>query len=164
MVETLEILLPDLKAKRYERRQICDDIEVCARRTALKGEYAFLHSKVGTDYMAAVRYVDSNGNPLFCHLDETFSRQYITTSVQKGSPMLARYNDVIQRVIEAGILDQWWAELKFQARNFTVPVGDYIPLSMEHLQSAFYMLILGYAIPSVSFLVEIFTKRRRIKW
>jgi hypothetical protein len=161
MVDTLEALLPDLKAQRYKRRQICDDIEVCVRRTALKGDYAFLHSKVGTDYAAAVRYVDSNGDPLFCHLDEIFSRQYITTTVQKGSPMLARYNDVIQRVIEGGILDQWWREIKFEAtlsaaRNFTVPVGDYVPLSMEHLQSAFYVLVLGYFIPSMSFLVEIF--------
>lgn len=164
MVDTLESLLPDLKAKRYERRQICDDIEVCARRAAMKGDYAILHSKICTDYIAAVRYVDSNGDPLFCQLDEVFSRQYITTSVQKGSPMLARYNDVIQRVVEGGILDQWWRELRFQAtlsaaRNFTVPVGDYVPLSMEHLQSAFYILILGYIIPTVTFLVEILSHK-----
>jgi hypothetical protein len=168
MVDTLEELLPDLKAKRYDRRQICDDIEVCVRRAALKGDYAFLHSKVSTDYMAAVRYVDSNGDPMFCQLDETFSRQYITTTVQKGSPMLARYNDVIQRVIEGGILDQWWRQLKFQAtlsaaRNFTVPVGDYVPLSIEHLQSPFYVLILGCAIPSIFFLIEMFSHKRSRK-
>jgi hypothetical protein len=161
MFGTFDTLMPDLRTKRYERHQICDDIEDCARRVVLKGDYAFLYSKISTDYMTALRYVDSNGHPILCHLDETFSRQYITVSVQRGSPMLTRYNDIIQRVIEGGFLDQWWREITFRAtllaaRNFTIPVCDYTPLSMEHLQSAFYLLILGYVISLVSFLVEIF--------
>lgn len=168
MVDTLETLLPDLRDKRYERRQICDDIEVCMRRAALNGDYAFLNSKIITNYMAAVRYVDSNGDPLLCQLDEIFSRQYVVMSVQKGSPMLGRYNDVIQRVIEGGILDQWWKELKFQATlsaagNFTPPMGDYVHLSMEHLQSAFYVLLLGYALSSVVFVIEMFSNERSLK-
>ena len=165
-IGTFDTLMPDLKSRRYKRLQICDDIDVFARRLALEGNYAFLYSKISTDYMAAVRYVDSYGHPLFCHLDEKFSRQYITMAVQKGSQMLTRFNDVIQRVIEGGLLDLWWREITFQAtllavRNFTIYFGDYTALSMEHLQSAFYLLILGYVIPLVSFLVEVFFHKRR---
>jgi len=158
-------LIPDLRNKLYERRQIYEDIEGCARRLATKGDFAFLYSKINTDYLTAVHFVDSNGHPLFCHMDENFSSQYVTLSVQRGSPMLTRYNDVIQRVIEGGLLDQYWKVIKFKAtllaaKNMTVPVGDFTPLSTEHLQSAFYVLILGCVISLVSFSVEVLFHKR----
>jgi len=162
---SFDSLMPDLRNKLYERRQIFDDIEDCARRLAAKGDFAFLYSKINTDYITAVRYVDSNGHPLFCHMDENFSPQYITLSVQRGSPMLKRYNDVIQGVVEGGLLDKCWKVIKFKgillaAKNLTVPVGDFTPLSMEHLQSAFYVLILGCFISLVPFSVEVFFHKR----
>jgi hypothetical protein len=165
MFRSFDTLMPDLRPKRYDCRQMCDHTEDCARRVALKRDYAFVFSKINADYMIAVHYVDSNGHPLVCHLDEKLSRQYITISVQRGSPMLKRYNDVIQSVIQGGLLDKWWREITFQAillaaRNFTIPVGDYIPLSMEHLQSAFDLLIFGCVIALVSFLTEIFFHKR----
>lgn len=162
---SFDSLMPDLRSKLYDRRQICEDIEDCARRLAAKGDFAFLYSKINTDYMTAVRFVDSNGHPLFCHMHESFSQQYVTLSVQRGSPMLRRYNDVIQRVVEGGLLDQCWKVIKFKAtllaaKNLTVTVGDFTPLSTEHLQSAFYVLILGCVISLVSFSVEVFFYKR----
>jgi len=162
---SFDSLMPDLRNKLYERRQIYDDIEDCARRLATKGDFAFLYSKINTDYMTAVRFVDSNGHPLFCQMDENFSPQYVTLSVQRGNPMLTRYNDVIQRVVEAGLLDQCWKVIKFKAtllaaKNLTVPVGDFTPLSTEHLQSAFYIHILGCVISLISFSVEVFFHKR----
>jgi hypothetical protein len=79
--------------------------------------------------------------------------------------MLTRYNDVIQRVVEGGLLDQYWKVIKFKAtllaaKNLTVHVGDFTPLSREHLQSAFYILILGCVISLVSFSVEVFFHNR----
>jgi len=162
---SFDSLMPDLRNKQYERRLIYDDIEDCARRLAAKGDFAFLYSKINTDYMTAVRFVDSNGHPQFCHMDENFSPQYVTLSVRKGSPMLTKYNDVIQRVVEGGLLDQCWRVIKFKAtllaaKNLTVPIGHFTPLSTEHLQSAFYILILGCVISLVSFSVEIFFHKR----
>jgi hypothetical protein len=160
--------MPDLRNKLYERRQIYDDVEDSARRLAAKGDFAFLYSRINTDYMTAVHFVDSTGHPLFCHMDEIFSQQYVTLSVQRGSPMLKRYNDVIQRVVEGGLLDLSWKVIMFKgtllaAKNLTTPVGDFTRLSMEHLQSAFYILILGCIISLVSFSVEVFFRKRSLK-
>ena len=142
---SFDSIMPDLRNKLYERRQIYDDIEDCARRLAAKGDFAFLYSKINTDYLTAVHFVDSNGHPLFCHMDGNFSPQYVTLSVQRGSPVLTRYNDVIHRVIEGGMLDQYWKVIEFKAtllaaKNLAVPVGDFTPLSTEHLQSDFTYL------------------------
>ncbi|PSN45722.1 Ionotropic receptor 208 [Blattella germanica] len=170
-VRTLPVLIPDLQAQRYSRKQLCADIEKCIRRMARKKDFAVLHSKYSTDYSAYVRYVDSNGNPLFCHLDETYSRQYVTMSVKKGHLLLGIYNRVIKAVIEGGFYDQWWKELKYlatlrAAANLTVPPGDYIPLSVDHMQSAFYILILGFTVAFNIFIYEVLHKktlRMRIK-
>ena len=162
---SFETLMPDLRNKRYEHRQIYDDVEDCARRLAVKGDFAFLYSKINTDYMRAARFVDSSGHPLFCRMDENFSPQYVSLSVQRGSPMLTRYNDIIQHVVEGGLLDQCWRVIMFKAtllaaKNFTIPVGDFTPLSTEHLQSAFYVLTLGCVISFVSFSFEVFFHKR----
>jgi hypothetical protein len=79
--------------------------------------------------------------------------------VPKGNPMLDAYNKVIRLVHQAGLIEKWWKDLKYiatlsSAKDFNLPVGEYIKLTLEHLQSAFYFLFLGYGMSVISFLSE----------
>jgi hypothetical protein len=78
----------------------------------------------------------------------------------KGSSLLSRINDIIYHVVEAGILDEWVKmsnHIQMVKEKASLPGGlsdEYYKLSLEHLQSAFYLLLLGYCISFVIFVTE----------
>jgi hypothetical protein len=49
-------------------------------------------------------YADYNGRSLLYHLQETFSLQFVTIVVQKGSFLLDKFNGLISRVTEADLI------------------------------------------------------------
>jgi len=69
-------------------------------------------SKYYTQYNEVHVYMDSNGRSLIGHLQETFSLQFATMVVQKGSFLLDKFNGLISRVTEAGLINMWWEDVK----------------------------------------------------
>lgn len=162
---TMVSILPELSDRRYRRKLRCDDVEVCQHRLAMEGDLALFFTKYNNEYMAALKYMDGDGKPLVCQFDGSYYRQYVVIPVPKGNPMLNAYNNVIHLVHQAGLIEKWWKDLKYTAtlsaaKDFNVPVGEYIKLTLQHLQSAFYFLFLGYSVSIISFLSEIFCRRK----
>lgn len=156
---TMVSILPGLSDNRYRRKQSCDIIEDCQQRLATKGDLALFFTKYNNEYMAALKYMDGDGKPLVCQFDGSYYRQYVVIPVPKGNPMLDAYNKVIRLVHQAGLIEKWWKDLKYSAtlssaKDFNLPVGEYIKLTLAHLQSAFYFLFLGYGMSVISFLSE----------
>ncbi|PNF40412.1 hypothetical protein B7P43_G01569 [Cryptotermes secundus] len=152
--------LPHLTSKRYPRRIDCTTFEECQNRTAFKGDLAFVFSALNMAYVAAKRYTDGNGKPLICLFDEIIANQIISMPVPKGLPMLDEFNRIIQHTIEAGLLEQWLKNIKYtatltSARDFRLSTGEYNKLTLEHLQSPFYFLFLGYALSAITFIGEL---------
>lgn len=163
---TMVSILPGLSDSRYHRKLRCDDVEVCQKRLAMKGDLALFFTKYNNEYMAALKYMDGDGKPLVCQFDGSYYRQYVVIPVPKGNPMLDAYNNIIRLVHQAGLIEKWWQDLKYtatlsSAKDFNLPVGEYIKLTLEHLQSAFYFLFLGYCVSIMSFLSEILRCRKR---
>jgi hypothetical protein len=157
---TMVSILPGLSDNRYRRKLRCDDIEVCQRRLAMQRDLALFFTKYNNEYMAALKYMDGNGKPLVCQFEGSYYRQHVVIPVPKGNPMLVAYNKVIRLVHQAGFIEKWWKDLKYtatlsSAKNFNLPVGEYIKLTLEHLQSAFYFLFLGYVLSVIFFVSEI---------
>ena len=73
--------------------------------------------------------------------------------------------------MQGGFVNFWWEELKYmatlqKAEDFNLPTGEYVALTMKHLQSAFYFLFLGYALSVTSFFLELswqYRKKHKIK-
>jgi hypothetical protein len=64
----------------------------------------------------------------------------------------------------------WWEQLKHTAslegaRKFGSPPGEYIVLTLKHLQSAFYFLLIGYAMSVLLLFIELsYFHHKRIKF
>jgi hypothetical protein len=141
--------IPHLASKRYSRRIDCVTFEECQDRAALKGDLAFVFCSLNIAYVIAERYMDVNGKPLIFKFDEFVSNQIVSNSVPKGLPMMYEFNDVIQDVVEAALLEQRLTGLQYKTtltsgKDFSLPPGEYTKLIIEPLQSAFYFLFLGY--------------------
>ncbi|PSN31682.1 Ionotropic receptor 214 [Blattella germanica] len=160
---TMFPLFPGLNSERYEKCLICDDFNKCQDRVALKGNLALLFSRFNMDYVTASRYMDAAGKSLVCIFEEVYSNQLVSFPVKRGFLLLERLNHMSRHAIEAGLLEQWWNEIKHSstldsAKDFESS-SEYIKLTLNHLQSAFYFLFIGLAFSIIIFLFEFLYQR-----
>jgi hypothetical protein len=158
---TVDTVLPELTSSPYFRREFCTDMSLCFHRLAYKGNLAVLSSRYHTEYDEGHKYIDSNGKSRLCHLKQTFSLQFVTMAVQKGSVLLEKFNSIVSHVIEAGLMDLWWKDLKYvailnAAKVFVAPNSEYTAMTTEHFQSAFFVFAFGCLLAVLCFAWEYF--------
>jgi hypothetical protein len=115
------------------------------------------------------KLTDENNRALLCELqDGSLSNVYVVLLVLRGSPLLEFINDVILHIFEGGIITNI-KKRGFYKENF-VPIFDstpfdssYFVFGVRHLQTVFYLLILGYVVALVCFVTEIMWHRYRSK-
>jgi hypothetical protein len=81
--------------------------------------------------------------------------------LQKGSVFLDRVNEIIYRLVESGI-PAYLVKVGTESREFLkansttskTEADEYCALTMNHMQSAFYLLLFGHALGLISFLME----------
>ena len=156
-------LYPELKGTRYRRMNSTVEVDSAQGRVA-EGTLAFLYAKFPVEYNIALKYKDANGVPSICKVRDDFAFNLIAIHVPKGFPLKAKYDEVLLTLLQAGLVKRWWEHLKYTASLERVgdvgsPPGEYIVLTMKHLQSAFYFLLLGYAMSVLSFLMELCCQR-----
>ncbi|PSN35409.1 Ionotropic receptor 204 [Blattella germanica] len=149
---------------KYPKIQFCERREECLNAVAYRNE-ANVFSQVLTEYEISVRFVNANGDRMVCDFDEIVSIQLIVLPVMRGNPKLKVINQVIRYLLEAGFIDQWFDNIKYLstlalAKTFNLPPGEYIKLSLNHLQSAFYFMFLGYGLSTMAFAGELLSKKK----
>jgi len=103
---------------------------------------------------------DTSSNSLCQIEDGVVERGPIVMVLPKGSALLDRINDIIFHVVEAGVFGEWVKmtdHIQMVKEKAFFPVGlsdEYYKLSLEHLQSAFYLLLFGYCLSFVIFVTE----------
>jgi hypothetical protein len=82
--------------------------------------------------------------------------------LQKGSPFLLQVNEIIARIVEAGLVD-YWKEAIIEERRLKAGIlaleslkDSFVKLNVLHLQGAFIFLFIGFAFSFIGFLAEIF--------
>jgi hypothetical protein len=82
--------------------------------------------------------------------------------LQKGSPFLLPFNNVIKRIVEAGFVD-YWKKAIIEERRLKAGIlavkslkDSYVELNVLHLQGAFIFLFIGFAFSLIIFLAELF--------
>jgi hypothetical protein len=85
--------------------------------------------------------------------------------LQKESPLLTQVNEIITRIVEAGISDYWLRTI-IEERRMKAGILEleslrdtYVDLNVSHLQGAFIFFTIGIGLSFVAFFVE-FTLRK----
>jgi hypothetical protein len=127
-----------------------------------------------SDLFMANRYgenklTDENNKPLLCELEGGVVRRIdFAILFGKRSAFFELINDVLNHIIEGGIIMyimKWGFEKVEIQTGFNSPTSDdnYFVFGVSHLQTAFYLLMLGYVLAVASFVIEIMWHRYRSK-
>jgi hypothetical protein len=88
----------------------------------------------------------------------------------KGSHLVHAFNDVIHRILQAGLIGKWWNDLKMTYKlsaayhrssmfpnfaDFIQDSNDYFVFSVSHMQLAFYGIGVGGIVGFVVLMGEI---------
>jgi hypothetical protein len=150
---------PELNGTRYRHVSYTGDVDLAQARVA-EGTLAFLHVKLTVEYNIALKYKDANGVPSICKIKDDFVLKLVVMQVPQGFPLKPKYDKVLLVLLQAGLVNWWSEHLKYTAslegaKKFGSPPGEYIVLTLKHLQSAFYFLFIGYAMSVLLFLIEL---------
>jgi hypothetical protein len=122
----------------------------------INAEYSYTNGK----------YLGQNFEPLLCGLEDGVA---FTTDLSMlmfhGDPLLRRVNEIIDRVIEAGIYNYWFSLQmnmeKIGSRKITIthPLDGYYNFNLYHMQPAFYLLLMGWCVSALCIMVELLYNR-----
>jgi hypothetical protein len=157
---TIATVITYLTGYHYRNLLYCDDHKSCQNRVAFKRDFSYIYSTLTMEYIIAARYMDGNGKQLICSFEEIISSQLITMPMPKGYIMFDKFNKIILHLLQGGIIDQWFKDIKYttflsSTAEITLPTGEYIKLSLLHMQSALYFLLLGSILSFTVFISEI---------
>jgi len=154
----------DERAELILSRQVpCPDFQPCARRTATLGDAATILDFEKFDVYKH-KFVDENGDSLLCRLPDKISGYQIAMFMQKGNPLFGPVDDVILRLVEAGLVDFWWNMVVYRQKFTTEKESADAPIkffvfSLSHLYVAFTFLALGFCLGILVFILEILYKK-----
>ncbi|KAJ9598746.1 hypothetical protein L9F63_026721 [Diploptera punctata] len=93
-----------------------------------------------------------------CFLDESILTLPMSAGVPMGYPILHILNVHIRRCVEAGLLENYWSEIKHKINlkvKQTDEESEYVVFSLTHLTPVFMLLVFGYVISTILFLCEL---------
>ncbi|PSN41610.1 Ionotropic receptor 398 [Blattella germanica] len=106
----------------------------------------------------AIPFQDSRGRKLITSIEETVSTLYITMDISTFSYVFYNeFESLFHRYVSFGLLDRYVQYGKWlYPRRYLIPIADEVfSFSLFHLQSAFYLLLLGNTLSLGSFLLEL---------
>jgi hypothetical protein len=134
--------------------------ESALKRIATQKDLALLDVASAAEWYINSKYVDKNGKRMVCSVNERFMPAIAAWQVKKGSPLTGRMNRILRRLFESGLIG-FWVRTERQLALMKAAYGrrsssddEYCDLSMEHLQGAFYLLLLGHLLSTMVLLVE----------
>jgi hypothetical protein len=149
----------------------CPDYETCLKWTIVYHNISTVIDELTKQLMHAYgNWTDENNRPLACELEYGgVDTSGIAFLVSKGSPLLEFINVILGRVVEGGIFMQISNRGLYKAKvksKYHSPTFDdaYHAISVSHLQTVFYMLLLGYLLAFACVVTEMLWHFYRSKW
>jgi hypothetical protein len=111
-------------------------------------------------------YGDQTCEPAMCKLEYGFVYNNRLSMVMfHGDPLLRRVSEIIDRVVEAGLYRYW---ISLETNAFTLisgkrflfhPSEEFYSFNIYHMEPAFYLLLMGWCLSSLCFMVELLYDR-----
>jgi hypothetical protein len=138
--------------------------------TYYKNVSIFLADDFVEESFALGFYLGENSKPLLCGLkDGIFFQSGLTMIMLHGDPLMRRVTEIIDRVVAAGIFNYWNSlrmhALKLGSQKIAIvhPLDGYYSFNLRYLQPAFYLLLFGWCLSALCFVVEMLYNRVLIK-
>jgi hypothetical protein len=142
---------------------ICPSDEDCIDWLKDKKNASILFSDDDVDEdFARGLYFDENSRPFLCGIEDgVFRHTGLTMLMLHGDPLMRRVTEIIDRVVEAGIYNYWKSlrthSIKLRSRTIAIvhPLDGYYSFNLYHMQPAFYLLLIGWCLSALCFVVEV---------
>jgi hypothetical protein len=156
-------------------RAVCADSDHCLYDLLRSQTYAVIGHSFHTDYATSIIK-----NPQICILDLAIYRLSFAMHLAEGSHLVDTFNNIIYRILQGGLNNKWWNDLKTKYKlstydypstypnfaDFNQDDNDYFVFSVSHLQLAFYAIGVGGFVGFVVLMGEIlhykFFKKPRV--
>lgn len=140
-----------------------DDSEEKLHRTAYRRDVCSIERLSDVDIIIKSKYLDDYGSPLLNVIKECPRHYFLTYIVRKGWPFLPKFNQMMERYAEAGLVRFWYDATKeafIRNRNIENAKTHFLssrkPFTLQDIQTSFYVLIFGHSIAMIVFLIEMF--------
>jgi hypothetical protein len=111
-------------------------------------------------------FVGENSKPLLCSLEDgVIFPAGLTMLMFQGDPLMRRINEIIDRVAEAGLYNHWislelnWRKILFRRIAIVQQLDGYYSFKLYHMQTAFYLLLIGWCLSAFCFVFEVLYNR-----
>ena len=111
-------------------------------------------------------FVGENSEPLLCKLEDgVLFNSGLSMVMLHGDPLIKQVTEIIDRVVEAGLYNYWISlhmdMKKLLSRKIAIvqPLDEYYSFNLYHVQPAFSLLLMGWCISALCFVVEMFYNR-----
>ena len=154
-------------SKVLRNRVNCPSFPVCVDWAKYqKNVSVVLLDKVAEDNYAMGFFVGENSEPLLCKLEDgiVFTTG-LTMIMFHGDPLMKRVTEIIDRFVEAGLYNYWISISmnlhKLYSRKIALvhPLNGYYSFNLYHIQPAFYLLLMGWCLSALCFIVEVLYNR-----
>ena len=151
-------------------RTICKSASNCLQRVIESRDFATISNNFYAEYFRSGLLFHNIHVPI-CTLQEDVLMCKLSMYMAKGNPLLHRFNEIITRVFEAGLFENWVNDFKSSSRFDDHPIDDddinfsdlaskelntdYSTFSLIHLQVVFETLLIGQIFSTFVFLVEV---------
>ena len=149
--------------KIHRNRANCPSYKVCMEWAKCQKNVSILmDDSAAEENYARGYFVGENSEPLVCRLEDGLV--YFTglhMVMYHGDPLMKRVNEIINRVVEAGLYKYW---ISFTTNKYNLitrkialshPLDGYYSFNLYNMQPAFYLLLLGLCLSALCFMVEL---------
>ena len=145
----------------------CPSFSVCKEWAKCHKNLSLLLPDIEAEYRYSIgEFVGENSKLLRCKLEDgVVFPGSLTMIMFHGDPLMRRVNDIIDRVVEAGLYN-YWISLEFNSYKILCrkiallhPLGGYYGFNLYHMQPAFYLLFMGWCLSSFCIIVELLYNR-----
>lgn len=126
-------------------------------------QYAYANKQHINQYLSRRKENSRYGRPMFHNVRECPVPFLVAYALRIGSPYLARINSILRRAQENGMIAYWDTQSEETTSRSSSQVGGGggpVSLTLDHMQSAFYILGFGMVFAMLTLAAEIVYTRR----
>lgn len=150
--------------KKFKANITCSDYDACLARAIVENNFAIMTLQVHIEYIASTLGKATDHNKYVCSLNGNIVSGGLAMYLTKGHTLLERFNVIIQRCLEGGLIMKYWSELnwnislkgvKEHREDSSSNTDMYFVFQLSHLGVTFSILSLGCALSFIVLLVEV---------